>query len=210
MKFPDRAREEFVLMIPMTPAGKDNMIAWMFARCDAPDYGKLIVYRLSKEKLIYGPMQIEARINQDPVISRDLTLWAQKGSSVIRGNLLVIPIHESFLYVEPLYLKAEQSQLPELKRVIVSNGERIAMEETLEEAIASVFGGRAEASEALAQTPAPGLGAGEAAVGVLASEALDGFRRAQERLKAGDFAGYGQGLKDVERALERLREKPGK
>ena len=126
---------------------------------------------------------------------------------------MVIPIHDSFLYVEPLYLKAEQSQLPELKRVIVSNGERIAMEETLEGALATVFGevARAETPEAAPQPPSPGPGrAGETSVSVLASEALDRFRKAQERLKTGDFAGYGQGLKDVEQALERLRERSGK
>jgi uncharacterized membrane protein (UPF0182 family) len=211
MKFPDRTREEFVLMLPATPANKDNMIAWTFARCDVPDYGKLVVYKLSKEKLVYGPMQIEARIDQDPVISKDLTLWAQKGSSIIRGNLLVIPIQNSFLYVEPLYLKAEQSELPELKRVIVSNGERIAMGETLDRALTAVFG---ETTTPLVEAvPARQTGTGavrdDATVNDLASRALDRFRRAQERLKTGDFAGYGQELKELEQELVRLRQKTG-
>ncbi|MSS73211.1 MAG: UPF0182 family protein [Candidatus Latescibacteria bacterium] len=209
MKFPDRSKEEFVLMLPVTPANKDNMIAWTFARCDVPDYGKLVVYKLSKDKLVYGPMQIESRIDQDPAISKDLTLWAQKGSSIIRGNLLVIPIGQSFLYVEPLYLKAEQSELPELKRVIVSNGERIAMEETLDRALAAVFG---ETSVTFAETvaqPAPARQMGGIPTNDLASRVLDRFHRAQERLKAGDFAGYGQELKELEQELVRLRQKTG-
>ena len=214
MKFPDRVREEFVLMLPVTPATKDNMIAWIFARCDAPDYGKLVVYKLSKEKLIYGPMQISARIDQDPVISRDLTLWTQKGSSVIRGNMMVVPIHDSFLYVEPLYLKAEQSQLPELKRVIVSNGERVAMEESLDRALASVFGetlseARADGADVAAQVVSQVRKGGDATVSDLTSEAIDRFRKTQERLKAGDFAGYGQAVKELEQALERLKDKTG-
>jgi len=212
MKFPDRAREEFVLMLPVTPATKDNMIAWIFARCDAPDYGKLAVYKLSKEKLFYGPMQISARIDQDPAISSDLTLWAQKGSSVIRGNMMVIPIDDSFLYVQPLYLKAEQSELPELKRVIVSNGERVAMEETLDRALASVFSETPSEPRAdvAAQIVSPAPKGGDATVSDLVSEAVDRFRKAQERLKAGDFAGYGQEVKELEGALERLREKAGR
>ena len=211
MKFPDKASEEFVLMLPVTPATKDNMIAWIFARCDASDYGKLVVYRLSKEKLVYGPMQISARIDQDPAISSALTLWSQKGSSVIRGNMMVIPIHDSFLYVAPLYLKAEQSQLPELKRVIVSNGERVAMGESLDRALASVFGETPSETRAdvAAQVVSPVRNGGYATVGDLTSEALDHLRKTQERLKAGDFAGYGQAVKELEQALERLREKAG-
>ena len=207
MKFPDRDKEEFVLMSPVTPANKDNMIAWIFARCDEPDYGKLVAYRLSKDKLVYGPMQIEARIDQNPTISEALTLWTQKGSSVIRGNLLVIPIHQSFLYVEPLYLKAEQSELPELKRVVVSNGERIAMEETLGEALASVFGQTdpgLSVSSKMASSPVTET---DSDWGELASEALRRFRRSQERLRVGDFAGYGTEVKEVESVLERLEQR---
>ncbi|MSS73923.1 MAG: UPF0182 family protein [Candidatus Latescibacteria bacterium] len=214
MKFPDKVSEEFVLMLPVTPATKDNMIAWIFARCDASDYGKLVVYKLPKEKLVYGPMQITARIDQDPVISRDLTLWAQKGSSVIRGNMMVVPIHNSFLYVQPLYLKAEQSELPELKRVIVSNGERVAMEETLDRALASVFGGtpseaRPEGADGTTQIVSSVRNGADATVSDLASEAVNHFQKTQERLKAGDFAGYGQAVKELERVLERMKESTG-
>ncbi|HEV2438949.1 MAG TPA: UPF0182 family protein, partial [bacterium] len=137
----DPARgEEFALILPFTPSGKDNMVAWMAARSDPPNYGRLLVYRFPKDTTVFGPMQIEARINQDPAISSQLTLWNQQGSSVIRGNLLVVPIAESLLYIEPLYLQAQGSALPELKRVIVAYGAKIAMEPTLEEAVARIFG----------------------------------------------------------------------
>src|SRR4030095_11542036 len=133
---------EFILMIPFTPARRENMIAWMAARCDAPNYGRLIVYNFPKQRLIYGPSQIMSRINQDTEISRQLSLWNQKGSVVIHGSLLVIPIEESILYIQPLYLAAAQEgSLPELKRVIVAFGNTIAMEETLELALARIFGG---------------------------------------------------------------------
>ncbi|GAI06415.1 unnamed protein product, partial [marine sediment metagenome] len=121
-KLPGHEKEEFILMTPFTPSMKSNMIAWLAAKNDQPEYGNLIVYKFPKEKLIYGPMQIEARIDQDSEISQQLTLWGQKGSTVIRGNLLVIPIEKSIIYVEPLYLRAEKGEIPELKRVIVSNG----------------------------------------------------------------------------------------
>ncbi len=110
LRLPGEAKDEFVLMIPFTPSKKDNMIAWLAARCDLDDYGKLIVYKLPKEKLVFGPMQIEARVDQQTQISRELTLWGQRGSTVIRGNLLAIPIRKSFIYVEPIYLVANQEQ----------------------------------------------------------------------------------------------------
>jgi uncharacterized membrane protein (UPF0182 family) len=115
------------------------MIAWLAARCDAPDYGKLIVYEFPKDKLVYGPFQIEARINQNTEISQQISLWNQMGSRVIRGHLLVVPIENSILYVSPLYLRAESGQLPELKRVIAAYGDRVVMEETLAEALAALF-----------------------------------------------------------------------
>ena len=115
------------------------MIAWLAARCDLPDYGKLIVYEFPKDKLVYGPFQIEARINQNTEISQQISLWNQMGSRVIRGNLLVVPIENSLLYVSPLYLRAESGQLPELKRVIAAYGDRLVMENTLPEALAALF-----------------------------------------------------------------------
>ncbi len=140
MRLPGEPQAEFFLMLPMVPSRRDNMIAWLAARCDAPNYGKLIVYEFPKEKLVYGPFQIEARINQNTEISQQLTLWNQMGSRVIRGaNLLVIPIDNSILYVSPLYLRAEHGHLPELKRVIAAYGENIVMKETLAEALSALF-----------------------------------------------------------------------
>ena len=131
MRLPGETRTEFFLMLPMAPSQRENMIAWLAARCDLPDYGKLIVYEFPKDKLVYGPFQIEARINQNTEISQQISLWNQMGSRVIRGNLLVVPIENSILYVSPLYLRAESGQLPELKRVIAAYGDRVVMEETL-------------------------------------------------------------------------------
>ena len=139
MRLPGESRAEFFLMLPMSPSQRENMIAWLAARCDPPDYGKLIVYEFPKDKLVYGPFQIEARINQNTEISQQISLWNQMGSRVIRGNLLVVPIENSILYVTPLYLRAESGQLPELKRVIAAYGDRVVMEETLAEALAALF-----------------------------------------------------------------------
>jgi uncharacterized membrane protein (UPF0182 family) len=110
VKLPEEEKEEFLLMIPFTPSKKDNMIGWLAARSDLPDYGNLLVYKLPKEKLIYGPMQIEARVDQQTEISRELSLWGQRGSRVIRGNLLAIPLGDTFIYVEPVYLEAKQEE----------------------------------------------------------------------------------------------------
>jgi uncharacterized membrane protein (UPF0182 family) len=142
IKFPDATgKEEFVLILPFTPVNKNNMLAWIAARCDLEDYGRIIEYKFPKEKLIYGPLQIESRIDQNSEISQLFTLWGQKGSSVIRGNLLVIPVKDSLIYVEPVYLRAEQSELPELKRVIVGYQDNIEIGLTLEEALVKLFSG---------------------------------------------------------------------
>tara|TARA_Y100000310_G_C20702467_1_gene831166 strand:- start:7820 stop:10543 length:2724 start_codon:yes stop_codon:yes gene_type:complete len=140
MKLPGERKEEFVLMTTFTPLKKDNMNAWFAARSDGEDYGKLLLFKFPKDKLVYGPLQIEARIDQDSEISQQLTLWGQQGSRVTRGNLLVIPIENSLLYIEPLYLQAEKGQLPELKRVIVSDGERVIMEKDLATGLQKLFG----------------------------------------------------------------------
>ena len=131
MIMPDGTDEEFILMMPYVPVGKVNMIGWFAARSDDEQYGKIVLYRFPKEEVMYGPMNIEARINQNPDIARELTLWSQGGSTVIRGSLLVIPIEDSILYVEPIYLKGEQSAMPELKRVIVAYKDQVVMESTL-------------------------------------------------------------------------------
>ena len=139
-KLPGSAQLEYMLMTPFTPHNRDNMISWMAARSDFPDYGKMLFYELPKDKLIYGPNQIEAMINQNTTISQQLTLWNQNGSRVIRGKQIVTPIENSFLYVVPLYLTAAATDFPQLKRVIAIAGDRVVMEPTLDEAIASLFG----------------------------------------------------------------------
>jgi hypothetical protein len=159
MKLPGSQQLEYLMMTPFTPQKRDNMIAWLAARCDFPDYGRMLFYELPKDKLIFGPNQISAMIDQSTTISQQLTLWDQKGSGVIRGKLIVIPIENSFLYVVPLYLKAEGTNFPQLKRVIVATGDKVVMEPTLDAALASLFGtappqsGSFSGQQASAQAP---------------------------------------------------------
>ncbi len=195
--------EEFMLILPFTPRSKNNMVAWMCAKSDQPNYGDLVVFKFPKDELIYGPMQIEARIDQDTEISEQLTLWSQKGSSVIRGNLLVIPIEESLLYVEPLYLRAENSELPELKRVIVAYGSRVVMEETLEEALAMIF---ELVPEAAPRGPAEDE---DLSTAELIGEAGALYRSAQEELRAGNWSGYGQEIDRLGEVIRALEERAG-
>jgi uncharacterized membrane protein (UPF0182 family) len=155
MKLPGSDRLEYLLMTPFTPQNRDNMIAWMAARCDFPEYGKTLVYQLPKEKLIYGPNQIEAMVDQNTTISQQLSLWDQRGSRVIRGNLIVIPIENAFLYVEPIYLTAEGASFPQLKRVIVVAADKVVMEPTLDEAIQAVFGAQPPGAAAPASAARP-------------------------------------------------------
>ncbi|MEO0868984.1 MAG: UPF0182 family protein, partial [Cyanobacteria bacterium J06642_11] len=144
MKLPEEEEEEFVLLRPFTPAQRNNLIAWLAARSDDNQYGRILLYRFPKQELVYGPEQIEARINQDPEISQRISLWNTQGSRANQGNLLVIPIEDSLLYVEPLYLEAEQNRLPILARVIVAYQNRIAMAETLEQSLQAIFSPRRE------------------------------------------------------------------
>jgi uncharacterized protein len=204
--------EEFILMVPFTPAKKDNMIAWIAARCDAPDYGKVLVFTFPKQKLVYGPQQIESRIDQDTGISQQLTLWDQGGSKVIRGTLLVIPVRNSVLYVEPLYLAAETGGgLPQLKRVIVAYADNVVMEATLDVALSRIFGGAVESARGqnVATAPAGAVtpqapAATGADVQALVHEASQHFERAQQLLKQGDWSGYGEEMKKVGEILKRL------
>lgn len=200
MRLPGETRAEFFLMLPMVPSRRDNMIAWLAARCDPPDYGKLIVYEFPKDKLVYGPFQIEALINQNTEISQQLTLWNQMGSRVIRGNLLVIPIENSILYVSPLYLRAAQGQLPELKRVIAAYGDHVVMKETLAEALSALF-----ETGAAPRAPSTSMGTPLAAPApAKAREALDHYNQAIERLKSGDWTGFGTQLDAMRGLLEDL------
>ncbi|WP_461316163.1 UPF0182 family membrane protein [Bradyrhizobium embrapense] len=202
MRLPGEPQAEFFLMVPMVPSRRDNMIAWLAARCDAPDYGKLIVYEFPKDRLVYGPFQIEARINQNTEISQQLTLWNQMGSRVIRGaNLLVIPIENSILYVSPLYMRAELGHLPELKRVIAAYGEHVVMKETLTDALAALFaepGAGPKGSSATEAVPPAGGAASPA------QQALDRYNQAVERLKAGDWKGFGTQFDGLREPLEEM------
>jgi uncharacterized membrane protein (UPF0182 family) len=210
MRLPGEAKEEFVLLTVFNPIRRDNMIALMVARSDVPNYGGLIVYLLPKQKLVYGPRQIDARIDQDPVISQQLALWNQQGSRVLRGSLFAIPIEQSLIYVQPLYLSAtEQGALPELRRVIVAYGNQIAMEPTLEQSLRRIFGGRAQPEATRprdAGTPPPA--AADGVLRGLAQRAWEAWQRSQEALRRGDWAVYGQEQKRLEEALRQLNPAP--
>jgi len=208
MRLPGGKAEEFVLLSGFNPARRDNMIAILAARSDAPNYGGLIVYTFPKQKLVYGPRQIDARVNQDPVISAQFSLWNQQGSRVLRGSLLAIPIEDSLIYVQPIYLSAEQGALPELRRVIVAFGNQIAMEPSLEQSLQRIFGGRIREESATGRGPeaAGPEPAGSAALAPLAQRAWDAWQKGQEALRRGDWAGYGQAQKQLEDTLRQLRE----
>ncbi|MGH2398832.1 MAG: UPF0182 family protein, partial [bacterium] len=200
MRLGSEDQPEFILILPFSPTNRDNMIAWMAARNDAPHYGELVVYRFPKDRLAFGPMQVESRINQDPMISQQLTLWNQEGSRVIRGNLLVIPIENTLMYVEPLFLQAERSQLPELKRVIVASGPRIVMEESLDAAMARLLG---RAPRAAPEVLPGGAGAVPAN---LIRQARESFERAQQLLRQGDFTGYAREIERLGTLLRQLEQ----
>jgi uncharacterized membrane protein (UPF0182 family) len=214
MKLPEEKTAEFIYMAPFTPRGKDNLASWMIARNDGENYGKLRVYRFPKQSLVYGPRQIMARIDQDTEISRELTLWDQRGSEVIRGELLVIPIEEALLYVQPIYLRAEGGRIPELKRVVVAYQNRVVMRETLEAGLATLFGG-----EVPTTVDSAGIAPVDSATGAAAtvplvqpsqsliSEARSHYDRAIQAQRAGDWATYGREIQLLGQVLSRLSER---
>ncbi|MGI6702538.1 MAG: UPF0182 family protein [Clostridia bacterium] len=221
IKLPGEEGVEFILTVPYTPINKNNMVALLVARNDGDKYGEMIIYKLPKNKLVYGPMQIETRISQDTEIARQLSLWDQRGSEVIRGNLLVIPIEDSLLYVEPMFMKASgENSLPEMRRVIVAYKDTIVMEETLDEALAAIFGkagpgtrppGIPEGQEEPGMPGEP-TGPGEASEGTgeslehLIRSANHLFEEAQEALKNGNWAQYGQYLQRLEEVLKAMQQ----
>lgn len=209
MRLPGGRREEFILMLPFTPNRKDNLSAWIVGRCDAENYGQLVVYRFPKKKLVYGPKQIAARINQDAEISRQVSLWDQRGSQVIQGTLLVIPIEEALLYVRPLYLRAESGKIPELKRVIVAYENRIAMEETLEASIAKIFALNIPETSSLqpevASSGTPPRAIAPPETVDLIRQARDAYDRAIAAQRRGDWAMYGEEIKRLGAVLEQLK-----
>ncbi len=214
MRLPDQPRAEFIQMLPFTPTGKNNLAAWMVARSDGDQYGKILVFQFPKQKVVFGPSQIVARINQDQDISPQLTLWNQQGSEVIQGTLLVIPIEEALLYVRPLYLRADGGRIPELKQVIVAYQNEIVMEATLDLALSRLFGSGAGAppatlptgtliADAASPRPAPA-----AQTGPLVSQAANHYRRALEAQRGGDWAQYGAEIEQLGIVLEQMGSGP--
>jgi hypothetical protein len=211
MRLPGESREEFILMLPFNPRKKDNLASWMVARSDGDEYGKLLVYLFPKQRLVYGPKQINARINQDPEISRQISLWDQRGSVVIQGTLLVIPIEETLIYVRPVYLRAESGKIPELKRVVVAYENHIAMEETLEQSLAKIFGTEAGAPPELAQAQGVSPAAGQkesakpgASRDELIRQAAESYQRAVRAQREGNWALYGEEIRKVGEILQQL------
>jgi uncharacterized protein len=216
MRLPDEAKPEFLLLQPMVPTSRPNMIAWIGVRNDAPNYGRVQVYRFPRDTSIFGPIQIEARIDQDPLISSQITLWDQAGSTVIKGNLIVIPVQESLLYLEPIYLQSTSSQLPEFQKIVVASPTKVVWASTLGEAlrllIAGTPGPGPSASPGPSPTPGPGasptpIPSGAplpADVRALVDYANQHFELAQAALRNGDFATYGEEMKLVQAALQQL------
>lgn len=223
MPLPGTTEQEYLLIQPFTPAEKSNMVAWVAARNDLPNYGQLIVYELPKQELIFGPIQIEARIDQDPEISQQFSLWDQRGSRIIRGNLLVIPINNTFLYVEPIYLQSGTSALPELTRVILASDRRIVMRTTLDEALTALMdaapldiiveeNGGIVVETAVEEIPAAEVDTAvpveaievDASVEELIRSANAHFEAAEAAQRAGDWAAYGQEIDALQRDLEQL------
>jgi hypothetical protein len=229
MQLPGSDELDFVLILPFTPANRENMIAWLAAQNDPPKYGQKLVFEFGKDTLFFGPKQIEARIDQDPEISQQLTLWNQQGSSVIRGNLLVLPIADSLLYVEPIYLQAATGRIPELKRVVLATADRVVMADNLGQALVKLLGRGVLADERLAalavvrndavlaeeRGPSP---TGQSAVAVdlsqasleeLISKANQQYEQAQSALRNSDWGGYGSEIEALKATLDQLAKMAG-
>jgi uncharacterized membrane protein (UPF0182 family) len=238
LKLPEEEKEEFLLMLPFTPSSKDNMISWLAARCDLPDYGNLIVYKLPKEKLVYGPMQIEARVDQQTEISRELSLWGQRGSRVIRGNLLAIPLGDTFIYVEPVYLEAKQEEseappvaTPQTRRLTRSTRQGTSLQGNRSKAaslpelkrVITAFGNRLVMEENLDKALSSILGKQvfskqkestslmtlpAGGASSLGARALEHYNKAKEHLRNGNWAGYGKELENLEGLLKEMASQP--
>ena len=216
MRLPGEKDAEFIQMLPFTPRRRDNLAAWLVARSDGEHYGRLRVFEFPKQKLVFGPRQVVARIAQDQVISPQITLWNQQGSQVIWGTLMVIPIEESLICVRPLYRRAQGGRIPELTRVIVAYENRIVMEETLEEGLARLFSGGQARPATPQDTRAPAAGqpsphttppapVEDTGLSALAAEAQRHYERAVQAQRAGDWATYGEELRQLGQVLERMR-----
>ncbi len=208
-RLPGETKEEFILFQPLTPHNKDNLVAWFAARSDGEHYGELVAYRLPKRELVFGPLQLEARIDQDPEISAQFSLWDQGGSQVIRGNLLVLPLGDALLYVEPIYLQAESGRIPELKRVIVASGDQVIMANTLAEGLGKLLNILTGQEVAVPlpggeQPPAQTSPLADQTVRQLAESASAHYDAAQAALQQGDWATYGTELDQLKAALDQL------
>ena len=206
LQLPGETGAEYVLMLPYAPKSRPNMIAWMAARMDGDHYGNMLVYNFPKQETVYGPEQIEARINQNTEIAQQLTLWSQRGSRIHRGNLLVIPMANSTLYVEPLYLQAENGRIPELKRVIAAFGNKIVMEPSLDQALLKLFGDQQTQNEPDTGQEPVGEPSIDSSISELAGLARDYYDQAEERLREGDWAGYGANIDKLEEIISQLEE----
>jgi uncharacterized membrane protein (UPF0182 family) len=203
---PDSDTPEFLLMIPFTPRNKDNLIGMMVARCDGDKLGEIVILELSKQELIFGPMQIKARINQDQTISKDLTLWNQQGSKVIRGQMLVLPIDKTFLYVEPIYLQASQAPMPQLKKVALALGNQLAYADTYEQALAQISNSAMPAATSKAAAETSNITGGPPPVGLQPDRRMDELRgrmrRYRELMSQGKFGEAGKELEQIEALLK--------
>jgi uncharacterized membrane protein (UPF0182 family) len=219
MRMPGEAEPEFLLLQPMVPAARPNMIAWVAARNDGDVYGNVRVYRFPRDTSVFGPVQIEARIDQDPIISAQVSLWSQAGSQVIRGNLIVIPVQDSIIYLEPIYLQSTGSAIPEFTKIVVASPTKVVWGDTLEQALTLLLAQGPEPGEpggVPTPRPSPSPGASPAPtsepgatplpgdVEALVRYANEQFELAQEALRRGDFAAYGDYIAEVERTLAQL------
>jgi uncharacterized membrane protein (UPF0182 family) len=218
MRLPGEEKAEFIQMLPFTPRGKNNLAAWMVARSDGDNYGRVLVFQFPKQKVVFGPAQVVARMSQDQEISPQITLWNQQGSEVIHGTLLVIPIEEALLYIRPLYLRASGGRIPELNRIVVGYQNQIVMERTLDEALARLFGGSptgvpriGEGLEPTLVASDPETSGGEPALEFteesagLGDEAQQHYASAMRAQRDGDWARYGEEIERLGAILEQLR-----
>jgi uncharacterized protein len=218
MKIPGEMNPEFIEILPFTPASRNNMIGWIAARSDEPHYGSAIVYNFPKTRLIDGPLQIEARIDQNAQLSAQFSLWDQQGSNVLRGNLIVIPVGRALLYAEPIYLQAERSPMPQLRLVVLALQERLGYGPTFEEALAALFGKAAPTVGAPMPSTVAGIGTGGASsapsapegappaadVDRLIADASRHFADYQRLTAEGRLSEAGEQLEALKRALEQL------
>ena len=211
IRLPGEEKAEFMLMLPFTPLNKPNLTAWLAARCDQPQYGQLLVYRFPKGKQIAGPMQVENFISQEPDISQQISLWNTQGSRVLRGNLLILPMNNSLLYVEPIYIQSEDEKtaIPELRRVVIGYENEVVWGETLEDALNEMFGQRTqrqitEATAILETAADPSTD--QTSLQELIEQANRYFDQAQRAQRAGDWTEYGRSLQLLEETLKQLDE----